>query len=120
MARSWQTWIALLIFVAGFGGLKLLPVDAAVDAAQSVLHFQHPLNGFLAGVVMGLILSLPFIVAAVLLGRVGDRCYRLALAEHGICPTCGYDLTGNTSGVCPECGTTIRRPGIRSGPAASS
>jgi len=23
-----------------------------------------------------------------------------------LCPTCGYNLTGNTSGVCPECGTT--------------
>ena len=25
----------------------------------------------------------------------------------GRCPTCSYDLTGNTSGVCPECGTKI-------------
>lgn len=23
------------------------------------------------------------------------------------CPTCRYDLTGNTSGVCPECGTAV-------------
>lgn len=23
----------------------------------------------------------------------------------GVCASCGYDLTGNTSGVCPECGT---------------
>ena len=22
----------------------------------------------------------------------------------GLCSTCGYNLTGNTSGVCPECG----------------
>ena len=22
----------------------------------------------------------------------------------GLCPACGYDLTGNVSGVCPECG----------------
>lgn len=22
----------------------------------------------------------------------------------GMCATCGYDLTGNTSGTCPECG----------------
>jgi hypothetical protein len=22
----------------------------------------------------------------------------------GLCPACGYDLTGNASGVCPECG----------------
>lgn len=25
--------------------------------------------------------------------------------RRGRCPTCGYDLTGNTSGRCPECGT---------------
>lgn len=25
--------------------------------------------------------------------------------KRGLCLTCGYDLTGNTSGVCPECGT---------------
>ena len=24
---------------------------------------------------------------------------------RGLCPSCGYDLTGNTSGVCPECGS---------------
>jgi hypothetical protein len=24
--------------------------------------------------------------------------------NHGRCPECGYDLTGNESGVCPECG----------------
>jgi len=23
------------------------------------------------------------------------------------CPTCSYDLTGNTSGVCPECGSQL-------------
>lgn len=27
--------------------------------------------------------------------------------RRGLCPICGYDLTGNTSGVCPECGTVI-------------
>jgi hypothetical protein len=25
--------------------------------------------------------------------------------KRGVCPSCGYNLTGNTSGVCPECGT---------------
>jgi predicted RNA-binding Zn-ribbon protein involved in translation (DUF1610 family) len=28
----------------------------------------------------------------------------------GLCATCGYNLTGNTSGVCPECGREIRTP----------
>jgi hypothetical protein len=30
----------------------------------------------------------------------------------GFCPTCGYNLTANTSGVCPECGTAVSRKGI--------
>ena len=25
----------------------------------------------------------------------------------GVCPICGYDLTGNVSGRCPECGRKI-------------
>jgi hypothetical protein len=24
--------------------------------------------------------------------------------QKGLCPNCGYDLTGNVSGTCPECG----------------
>jgi hypothetical protein len=36
-----------------------------------------------------------------LLGRV------LAVRHPGLCPTCSYDLTGNTSGICPECGTPL-------------
>jgi hypothetical protein len=24
--------------------------------------------------------------------------------RNGLCPRCGYDLTGNVSGTCPECG----------------
>lgn len=27
---------------------------------------------------------------------------------RGMCRSCGYNLTGNTSGVCPECGTPTR------------
>ena len=25
------------------------------------------------------------------------------------CPSCGYDLTANTSGTCPECGTPVAK-----------
>ena len=28
-------------------------------------------------------------------------------AAKGLCPSCGYDLTGNVSGVCPECGRGV-------------
>ena len=35
-------------------------------------------------------------IYAVARRRTGDHL--------GLCPICGYDLTGNVSGVCPECG----------------
>ena len=43
---------------------------------------------------------LPFAWA---LRYVATRRRRSKLAA-GLCPTCGYNLTANTSGVCPECG----------------
>jgi hypothetical protein len=40
--------------------------------------------------------------------------------DPGLCPKCGYSLTGNTSGICPECGTrrvlsmqARKAPGLR-------
>jgi hypothetical protein len=35
------------------------------------------------------------------------RLYRRLHRRHplGLCPRCGYNLTGNVSGVCPECGS---------------
>ena len=47
----------------------------------------------------------PTSVLPVLLAFVVIRRTRRGLA--GLCPTCGYSLTGNTSGVCPECGTPV-------------
>ena len=32
------------------------------------------------------------------------RLYRGRI-RTGLCPACGYNLTGNVSGVCPECGS---------------
>ncbi|MCH8253158.1 MAG: hypothetical protein IID36_11960 [Planctomycetes bacterium] len=29
------------------------------------------------------------------------------IINPGLCSSCGYDLTGNTSGVCPECGKEL-------------
>jgi len=28
-------------------------------------------------------------------------------SSEGLCRSCRYNLTGNTSGICPECGTPI-------------
>jgi hypothetical protein len=34
------------------------------------------------------------------------RVKRGRRVREGLCLSCGYDLTGNTSGMCPECGTS--------------
>jgi hypothetical protein len=51
-------------------------------------------------VVVVLFAALPGVRAP---GMVRRRHTRLR-ARRGLCPRCGYDLTGNVSGVCPECG----------------
>ena len=54
-----------------------------------------------------------FLVLAILLPgpwwmRRSIRAWRKeSRIRHGLCVTCGYNLTGNVSGVCPECGATI-------------
>ena len=57
---------------------------------------------------------IPFVLfatstAALLLKlRKLTRLARAAVrAAAGLCPTCSYDLTANTTGICPECGTPI-------------
>jgi hypothetical protein len=54
------------------------------------------------------VLWLAIFVWSLIRARRGVRRYE----EHqrhrqGLCPTCGYNLTGNTSGTCPECGTVV-------------
>ena len=57
------------------------------------------------------------VVAAAVYSVVFASAYRTVHARRlrrrrralGLCPGCGYDLTGNVSGVCPECGEP--RPG---------
>jgi hypothetical protein len=52
----------------------------------------------------------PFVITSILpLVWIGIRKGAVARSRRrsGQCPTCGYNLTANTSGVCPECGTAI-------------
>jgi len=42
------------------------------------------------------------------LARAPARRRRRRLAQ-GLCPACGYNLTGNVSGKCPECGAASGR-----------
>ena len=82
----------------GFGS-----VSAAHTYQQ--LHFRlWMLTGCLA------ILSLPCFFLTV---RYVIR-WRATFKNPAACPTCGYDLTGNTSGACPECGAAIPQKSVTS------
>lgn len=48
-----------------------------------------------------------FFLAAVCWLFVNARAVLRRLPK-GLCPNCGYDLTGNTSGRCPECRRGLR------------
>lgn len=48
--------------------------------------------------------------AALPVARLTLRHRRSRRISQGLCPACGYDLTGNVSGVCPECGARARDP----------
>jgi uncharacterized paraquat-inducible protein A len=45
--------------------------------------------------------------------RMKQEKHRQARIALGHCPSCDYDLTGNTSGVCPECGSAAEGMGAR-------
>lgn len=53
------------------------------------------------GIVAGLLLAYPVTTAV---RRPLRRWHR---RKRGLCMSCGYDLTGNTTGVCPECAARI-------------
>lgn len=43
-------------------------------------------------------------------GAPGITSLAFPRRKSGLCESCGYDLTGNTSGTCPECGAKIAEP----------
>ena len=58
-------------------------------------------------------------IPPVLYLRTLGRLRRRRRARRGLCPGCGYDLTGNVSGVCPECGETVAAPAAPRLPVAT-
>jgi|GEM_PF-2819761 len=55
-----------------------------------------------------LIIWPPFIFFSIMIVLDVRRNRRVQeFIDQGLCPTCRYNLTGNTSGVCPECGSVI-------------
>lgn len=50
-----------------------------------------------------------------LVSRWRARRRQARRSKLGLCLTCGYNLTGNTSGRCPECGSPSHAPAAESG-----
>lgn len=54
----------------------------------------------------------PILIGLLISGLLGVRTWRRRgdQGRTGMCRSCGYNLTGNTSGRCPECGAEILKP----------
>lgn len=93
--RSPAFWISTIIeaLILGVIELPLLRWTSPGTLAHEIVPF------------LIVILSIPLISLNSNLLFEKERVS--AWLSHGICPACGYNLTGNTSGVCPECGTKI-------------
>jgi hypothetical protein len=60
---------------------------------------------FLISPAVKLVLGICLFVGSHRLVRFWSRLRTAGIRDKlGVCPECGYDLTGNTSGTCPECG----------------
>lgn len=67
--------------------------------------FPDPANRILMGRVFLPVLLLIFGAYPALVARKRIKLDRRR--KHGLCLSCGYNLTGNVSGRCPECGNQI-------------
>jgi hypothetical protein len=68
--------------------------------------------GFRGSVALGAIVGLTPVLAVLAFRRSMRYSLRRELTKVGLCASCGYDLTGNTSGQCPECGARVPAPGM--------
>ena len=59
-------------------------------------------GGYWSCVVPLWLLGVPVLVVTLAAFQLDARARRLELP--GLCASCGYDLTDNTSSICPECG----------------
>jgi hypothetical protein len=84
------------------------PLDHSLDKRYGGFGV---LGGAMSGAIERMVL-IPYWVPS-LLFSIFPVCWvirthrRRRQVRLGVCRTCSYNLTGNTSGVCPECGTPL-------------
>ncbi len=92
----------------------LMPREISVSSSPAHPDITRGRYGFYSDYVWqdGWIVGAPFWAIALFWTMVPGMwaLYRMRRKPPGLCPTCSYNLMGNTSGVCPECGMTIRGP----------
>lgn len=77
------------------------PIAGPTSAATGTFYSQSMLAAFHLPILAPLLIVS---IASVILYVIERRQRPLP----GHCPTCRYDLTGNTTGVCPECGGKVK------------
>ncbi|HSZ58068.1 MAG TPA: hypothetical protein VK797_20560 [Tepidisphaeraceae bacterium] len=125
----WHRWAACIVFVRqeGFHDITAADDDWHFVSDQTFLGLRISQLGGTRGGIVGfpglasghetwlalwlgwpLLISLPLTFLSVL--AFGRNFRRRMMYREGLCPVCGYSLTGNTSGICPECGTPVPQP----------
>ena len=121
--RDWQIWITLVEGNVYVGGRRW-NAPPQTPWHQGVSDYRRPF-GYLLRVCAAPTMSSPVVfirywkiwapswaVAMVLaiyptIAFVRGPLRRRRRRRRGLCVTCSYDLTGNTSGVCPECAMKV-------------
>lgn len=99
-----------------WGGAAYTFVVSLFLIAMAVRMFLEDVElGTLAGVALNVaVFGVPFGLAFLYRREVLRHCRKVNLERCrrlGLCPQCGYDLTGNVSVVCPECGMPVHLGG---------
>jgi hypothetical protein len=97
-------------YVAGKSRVVLRETVDAVYVAEidpKYIMFMSTAHGMNSTGDTRILVELPLRVLTVLSGALPvlwlSRWFRHLSERAGICPNCGYDLTGIADGVCPEC-----------------
>jgi ABC-type dipeptide/oligopeptide/nickel transport system permease component len=99
---GWPTYALAVAFWVVFAVLCVVPAGGRIVALVEGVIVSVMLSAYVAAVLAWFVRKGTLAVRA---ERAGEL--RAARARQGLCPACGYDLTGNTSGRCSECGETV-------------
>ena len=114
---DWDALIVLIGVLLVFTSSALVLLLMGADEGKTA-HWLHTsalmTNGVLAASIMVIGISFGAMSLLILLLHPGLNLLLIQsnrrLVRKGLCPSCLYNLTGNTSGLCPECGAIIRSP----------